>query len=83
MDVDPEVLVGILWAHATSEDGLQHVRARAGPGRVDVAFFLTASTPTDAFGAARRLCQRAISASALLSGTEIRTFSGRDQEYEC
>ena len=81
LDVDHEVVVGILWAHASSEDGLQHVRARAGPGRVDVAFFLTAETPADALNTVQRLCQRATNASALLRGTEIRTFS-RKEDHE-
>ncbi len=28
--IDPEMLVGILWAHAAESDHLEHVRARAG-----------------------------------------------------
>jgi hypothetical protein len=82
VNIDPEVVVGILWAHATSSDGLQHVRARAGPGRVDVAIFCTAETPTGALNNALRLCRRAARASPLLSGVDIREFSGKDEGHE-
>jgi hypothetical protein len=82
VDIDPEVVVGVLWAHSSSQDGLQHVRARAGPGRVDVAFFLTAETPAAALHTAQQLCRRATNASTLLRGTDIRTFAQEVDDHE-
>ncbi|HEY1640698.1 MAG TPA: hypothetical protein VGG35_08430 [Streptosporangiaceae bacterium] len=31
----------LLWLHARPEDGIQHIRVAASPGRVNAIFFLT------------------------------------------
>lgn len=39
-------VLGILWAHATPEDGLEHITASLNDDRVDLLMYLLPSDPT-------------------------------------
>ena len=72
--LSPEVAVDILWAAATPEDRLEHIRARHGPTKndIDIALFhkdMKAAVHSEpAVNAALRLCHRAISVAPVLGG---------------
>ncbi|WP_457030856.1 hypothetical protein [Kitasatospora sp. P5_F3] len=54
-----------LWAHATPEFGLEHIRALDTPTGIDMLLFLRADGPQDALVKANGLILRALDASAL------------------
>jgi hypothetical protein len=67
--LSPEIVADILWAVALPADGLEHVRARHGPGgQIDLAIFhrtdLVAQNPEDCLA----LCRRAIATAPALTG---------------
>jgi hypothetical protein len=39
-------VLGVLWAHATAEDGLEHASGRAEKDRVDLLMYLLTLDPT-------------------------------------
>ncbi|MGW5346693.1 hypothetical protein [Streptomyces sp. NPDC004050] len=64
-------LVDLLWAHATPECGIEHIRARTSPDGIEIILFIRAvNTDTAQAKAGRRL------AEALASGaTGARGYS--------
>jgi hypothetical protein len=40
VQADADSVRDTVWAHAQDHDGLEHVRTRAGPGRIDLVLFL-------------------------------------------
>jgi hypothetical protein len=66
--LNPEVALDILWAAATPDDRLEHIRARYGPtpDTIDLALFHRAD-PSSATAAALRVCGRAILRSPALA----------------
>ncbi|GGV16832.1 hypothetical protein GCM10010495_34020 [Kitasatospora herbaricolor] len=63
-------VVDVLWAHARSGDGLQHVSASPEPGRVDLLLYLTqgACDAPDAVRRAHALIARSHRISPWLNG---------------
>lgn len=75
-DIDPGVLVDILWASAAPDDGLEHIRARADPrpGDLSLALLLRSSTEEESSTEpVRELCGRAIASSPALTGWTVST----------
>lgn len=50
----------LLSVHATAADRLEHVRVRAGPGRIDLVLAMIAENEPEALLRARAICERAI-----------------------
>ncbi|MDH6107838.1 hypothetical protein P3T36_006450 [Kitasatospora sp. MAP12-15] len=63
----PATVVDLVWAHATTADGLDHVRvqAHATAGELELVVLLRAETASDAIRAAEGLCTRATRSPAL------------------
>lgn len=58
-----------LWAHASTHDGLEHIRARAGPGRIDLVLFFRESPGDIAAECASALLERTYQGSPAVSAT--------------
>jgi hypothetical protein len=58
--VEPQELLELLWLATTEDDGMEHIRIRAGPEHLDVLAFLNGSDPEEAHRALDRLVRRAI-----------------------
>ena len=61
----------ILWARATPETGLEHIRVAVRPGRVDIAIFCTSAGEDQALSSALRACELACRESPMLSGWQV------------
>lgn len=66
--VTDSVLTDVMWVHALPADKLEHVRARKNAGRVEIVFFLNASSQEGAESSAREICRRAAAAAGVLAG---------------
>jgi hypothetical protein len=64
---DTDELLDAIWAHSAKDDGLEHVRLRAGPDRMDLVFFLHEDSEIEPFGRAMNLVLRTLRASKDLS----------------
>ncbi|MEU9129615.1 hypothetical protein AB0D08_16160 [Kitasatospora sp. NPDC048540] len=63
-------IVDVLWAHALSDDGLQHVSARPAPGRIDLLLYFlgrSCAGDPDAVERAHALISRSHRASPWLN----------------
>jgi len=60
------LVVDLMWAHATAEDRLEHIRAASSADRVDLVFFISAHDEREAADQADRLCARAAGAGSTL-----------------
>jgi hypothetical protein len=69
---DNTVIQDVIWALATSETGLQHVRVSAHPDGIDIALFCAAPSAGQAQCRAVALCQRACAESPVLHGWRAR-----------
>ena len=56
--------VDLIWAVTSPHDRVEHVSARAAPGRIEIGLFTSSADPGTAAGLARRACER----SAPLAG---------------
>ncbi|WP_371502741.1 hypothetical protein OG871_36585 [Kitasatospora sp. NBC_00374] len=56
---DAHAVHDILWAHAGPADGLEHVRAHAGPEGIDLVLFISATEQSGALAQAADLLRRA------------------------
>jgi len=63
---EPTVIRDLIFANAAAADGIEHVRARAGPHFVDIIAFVDGNDPDEAAGTLRRLAEEAIGRTALL-----------------
>lgn len=70
-DVEPARAVASFRRLATSTDRLEHVSARAGPGRLYLGFFCLGPTPEMAAGNARELCRRALDGAPEFAGWRL------------
>jgi hypothetical protein len=57
---DPHTATELLAAHIVPDDRIEHVRVRAGPGRIDLAAFLLVEDEATALLTARAFCIRAL-----------------------
>ncbi|MEV7924105.1 MULTISPECIES: hypothetical protein [unclassified Kitasatospora] len=57
------IVEDVLWAHATPEHGLEHVRAVPDRGRIALVLFVRADGPTTAHALAENLLARALTAA--------------------
>jgi hypothetical protein len=64
---DAAEVLDVLWAHAVADDGMEHIRVRAGPGRLDLILFIREIPGSDPRECAARLLYRAYRSSALLA----------------
>ncbi|MEV7026221.1 hypothetical protein [Kitasatospora sp. NPDC093558] len=62
-DADAETLHDALWAHATPDTGLEHVRARAVRQGISVVLYLRARTAPEARQQALRVLDAALAAA--------------------
>lgn len=67
-ELDPHVLVDLLWALADPGLGIEHMRAAAGPGQIEIIFFSTASDAQAASRISNRLCEKATTSAPQLRG---------------
>ncbi|MEV0619275.1 hypothetical protein AB0I81_38575 [Nonomuraea sp. NPDC050404] len=74
-DGDVAALMDALWAHATKEDGLEHVRARAGPGCIEVIMFLHCDSAENARYCATRILATVHHTSRLFSENYSEPFT--------
>jgi hypothetical protein len=63
----PDFLVDVLWSAVLPGDGLEHLAVRAGPGRVDLGFYLLSPAAEEARATAFDLLRRAVAMSPLLN----------------
>ncbi|GAA3427979.1 hypothetical protein ACWDTT_11045 [Streptosporangium sandarakinum] len=78
---DGTVVSDVFWSLALPEDGLEHLRlATHRPARVDLVVFLRAPGEQEATKAARRLCDRVIATSSVLSGWRVDAVAPVDYE---
>ncbi|MEU7606855.1 hypothetical protein AB0B78_35300 [Streptomyces sp. NPDC040724] len=54
-DSQAHTLVDALWAHATPDCGMEHIRARPGPDGIGIVLFIRAARTDIAQAKARRL----------------------------
>jgi hypothetical protein len=66
--VTNDVVADLIWVHTVPADGLEHVRARVGAGRVDIIFFLRFDTQEGAESSAREICRRVVSSTSIFAG---------------
>jgi hypothetical protein len=68
-----EVVVDVLWATATPDDRLEHIRARPGPSpsSVDLVLFHSATESRTAEYLAQCLADRAVAVAPLLAGWTV------------
>ncbi|MGW5717864.1 hypothetical protein ACWEVP_16990 [Amycolatopsis sp. NPDC003865] len=66
--LDPALLVDLLWALATPEMGIQHLRAATAPGKARLIIFCTAADPHSGASAGRRLCEGVVGSAPQLRG---------------
>jgi hypothetical protein len=64
----PDVVVDLIWAHATPADKLEHVRASTTVGRVDLVLFIDANDGHEAAALADRVCARATASGSIADG---------------
>ncbi|MFJ8015620.1 hypothetical protein [Streptomyces sp. NPDC096339] len=57
-------LVDLLWAHATPECGMEHVRARTSPAGIEIVFFIRAAGDAGAQAKAGCLMTAALTSGA-------------------
>ncbi|RPF41461.1 hypothetical protein EDD96_5263 [Streptomyces sp. Ag109_G2-6] len=57
-------LVDILWAHATPECGMEHIRARTTPAGIGIILFIRAASTDIAHAKAGRLMTGALASGA-------------------
>ena len=70
-DVDANLVADLLWALAEPGHRLEHVHAKAGPGRADLVLFHLAADATAGVTAGERLCRLAVSTSPHLRGWRV------------
>jgi hypothetical protein len=69
--IAPGAVVDLIWLHAAPPDGIKHIHARAGPGRIEVVMFVVASQQDIGDYVARAVCRRAVDATPALRGWQI------------
>lgn len=86
---DPDEIVALIQEHTATADRVEHVRARVGSGRIDIAFFLLARESRLARQAARAICERVIDHTVWLTNWELtgeaqpqQSFSPADQHTQ-
>jgi len=61
------IIADMVWLFATSDDGLEHVRARTGSHHITLVLFLKGESDHAAEAAAGRLCERLVTAVPFLA----------------
>ncbi|MFF6885462.1 hypothetical protein ACFY9F_20085 [Streptomyces sp. NPDC012421] len=64
--LESAAVTDIVWASAIPSDDLEHVHAKALPGRIELTFFHRTRTPAAALSAAWEICARAVNSSPSL-----------------
>jgi hypothetical protein len=64
--VDPAVVRDLIYAGAAAADGIEHVRARAGPHGMDILAFVDSNDIEAAAGILHRLVEDIIGSTTLL-----------------
>jgi hypothetical protein len=59
-EISSEIIADLCWAAAVPEDGLEHLRAWAGHGRIDLVLYVQAPDDRGALQAALTLCERVV-----------------------
>lgn len=70
-DPDSTLVHDVIWALATPETGLQHVRVSVRTNAVDIVLFCSTQVAAHAHHAAVALCQRVCAISPLLHGWRV------------
>lgn len=63
-----EAVADLIWAHSRREDGVEHLRVRARPDRIDIVFFLCVPEEGSATETALRICRRLVAQVPALRG---------------
>jgi hypothetical protein len=71
LEVDGALVHDALWARATPEARLEHMRVVVRPGRVDIAIFCRSAGEQQASSSAIRACELACRESPALSGWQV------------
>jgi hypothetical protein len=61
------IIADMVWLLATSDDGLEHVRARTGSHHITLVLFLKGESVHAAEAAAGRLCERLVTSVPFLA----------------
>jgi hypothetical protein len=64
--VEPAVVRDLIYANAAAADGIEHVRARAGPHGMDIVAFIHGNSAELASGVLNRLVKEVIGGNTLL-----------------
>ncbi|WP_432977014.1 hypothetical protein [Dactylosporangium sp. CA-233914] len=70
-NVEPDRAVSSFRRLAVAGDRLEHVSARAGPGRLYLGFFCLGTSRENATGNAQELCRRALAGSPEFAGWKL------------
>lgn len=70
--LDSATVQDVIWAFATIETGLEHVRVSAWDGRIDIGMFCMARNETEAGAASALVVDRACRSSPVLKGWRIK-----------
>jgi hypothetical protein len=70
-DISSAVVHDALWAWATPEIGLEHVRVAFQPGRIGIAMFCISTGQHQASSSAIRACELACKHSPVLRGWQV------------
>jgi hypothetical protein len=61
----------LVWVHSTREEGVEHLRARAGPDEIDIVLFLCVPKANSAEETAARICSRVVECVPALRGWSL------------
>lgn len=65
-ELDPDVLLGLLWRHHATTESVEHIRVRAGPRGLDIAVFTLAPDQDHSDAVTRNLINRTLTSTPLL-----------------
>jgi hypothetical protein len=75
-------LLDALWAHALEDDGMEHIRIRAGPERIDIIMFMNSASERIAEQCAFHFLGRAHTFSHLISRNYTVRFPEKEQSED-
>lgn len=77
-ELDPHLLVDLLWALAEPGLGIEHMRVATSPGRIEVVFFSTAPDAHSVAVTGIHLCETAASSAPQLRGWFVVPIAGNE-----
>lgn len=78
-ELDPNLVVDLLWALAEPGLGIEHMRVTTGPGHIEVVFFSAAPDAQSVAVTGIHLCETATSSAPQLQGWYVVRSSGNEE----